>query len=54
VVQGDAVVVANYAWVLPLLDTVDIAIPAKTFLHRRYVSAPMVQPFVAPPVNADP
>ena len=54
VVQGDAVVVANYAWVLPLLKTVDIAIPAKTFLHRRYVSAPMAQPFVAPPVNADP
>lgn len=54
VVQADAVVVANYAWVLPLLKTVDIAIPAKTFLHRRYVSAPMAQPFVAPPVNADP
>ncbi|RYE10710.1 MAG: FAD-binding oxidoreductase [Hyphomicrobiales bacterium] len=54
VVQGDAVVVANYAWVLPLLKTVDISIPAKTFLHRRYVSAPMLAPFVAPPVNADP
>jgi len=54
VVRADAVVVANYAWVLPLLRTVDIAIPAKTFLHRRYVSAPMAQPFVAPPVNADP
>ncbi len=54
VVQGDAVVVANYAWVLPLLKTVDIAIPAKTFLHRRYVSAPLAGPFVAPPVNADP
>lgn len=54
VVQGDAVVVANYAWVLPLLKTVDISIPAKTFLHRRYVSAPMAAPFVAPPVNADP
>lgn len=54
VVQADAVVVANYAWVLPLLKTVDITIPAKTFLHRRYVSAPMARPFVAPPVNADP
>ena len=54
VVQADAVVVANYAWVLPLLNTVDISIPAKTFLHRRYVSASMAQPFVAPPVNADP
>ncbi len=52
--QADAVVVANYAWVLPLLKTADIAIPAKTFLHRRYVSKPMAAPFVAPPVNADP
>ncbi len=54
VVAADAVVVANYAWVLPLLKSVDIAIPAKTFLHRRFLSAPMEQPFVAPPVNADP
>jgi sarcosine oxidase, subunit beta len=54
VVTGDAVVVANYAWVLPLLQTAGIAIPAKTFLHRRFVSQPMATPFVAPPVNADP
>jgi sarcosine oxidase subunit beta len=51
---ADAVVVANYAWVLPLLATAGLAIPAKTFVHQRYVSAPLATPFVAPPVNADP
>ncbi|MEQ1769560.1 MAG: FAD-binding oxidoreductase [Devosia sp.] len=54
IVQADAVVVANYAWVLPLLKTAGLSIPAKTFLHRRFVSVPLEQPFVAPPVNADP
>lgn len=53
-VHADAVVVANYAWVLPLLRTAGLTIPAKTFLHRRFVSRPMKEPFVAPPVNADP
>lgn len=54
VIKGDAVVVANYAWVLPLLKTAGATIPAKTFIHRRFVSKPMATPFIAPPVNADP
>jgi sarcosine oxidase subunit beta len=54
VVSADAVVVANYAWVLPLLKTAGATIPAKTFVHRRFVSRPMPTPFIAPPVNADP
>jgi sarcosine oxidase subunit beta len=54
VIRADAVVVANYAWVLPLLATAGIAIPAKTFVHQRYVTTPFAAPFVAPPVNADP
>ncbi len=51
---ADAVVVANYAWILPLLETAGISIPAKTFVHQRYVSKPLASAFVAPPVNADP
>jgi sarcosine oxidase subunit beta len=54
VVTADAVVVTNYAWIVPLLKTVGLAIPAKTFVHQRYVSEPLNTPFVAPPVNADP
>lgn len=51
---ADAVVVANYAWVVPLLATAGLTIPAKTFVHQRYVSEPLDRPLVAPPVNADP
>jgi len=54
VIRGDAVVVANYAWVMPLLATAGLTIPAKTFVHQRYVTAPFATPFLAPPVNADP
>ncbi len=53
-IEADAVVVTNYAWIVPLLATVGLAIPAKTFVHQRYVSTPQPTPFVAPPVNADP
>src|SRR6185369_5689854 len=52
--RADAVVVANYAWIVPLLKTAGLSVPAKTFVHQRYVSAPQPTPFVAPPVNADP
>ena len=54
VLAADAVVVTNYAWILPLLATAGLTIPAKTFVHQRYVSAPLDGPVVIPPVNADP
>ena len=54
VLRADAVVVANYSWIVPLLATAGLQVPAKTFLQQRYVSAPQPKPFVAPPVNADP
>ncbi len=50
---ADAVVAANYAWILPLLATVGVKLPAKTFVHQRYVSEPLNSPLVLPPVNAD-
>lgn len=53
-VAADAVVVGNYSWILPLLATADLSIPAKTFVHQRYVSQPLDQPLAIPPVNADP
>ncbi len=53
-VEADVVVVTNYAWIVPLLATIGLAIPAKTFVHQRYVSQSLPAPFVAPPVNADP
>ncbi len=53
-VPADAVVAANYAWVLPLLATAGVVLPAKTFLHQRFVSSPLPAPASLPPVNADP
>jgi len=53
-VAADAVVAANYAWVLPLLATAGVALPAKTFIHQRFVSEPLPAPAAFPPVNADP
>lgn len=54
VMTADAVIVVNYAWILPLLATANLTIPAKTFVHQRYVSRPFASPFAIPPVNADP
>jgi sarcosine oxidase, subunit beta len=51
---ADTVILANYAWVLPLLATVGMSVPAKTFIHQRFVSSPLPEPGAFPPVNADP
>ena len=54
VVAADAVVAATYAWTLPFLASAGITLPAKTFVHQRYVSEPLAVPPPLPPVNADP
>jgi len=54
VVEADAVIVVNYAWILPLLASAGLSIPAKTFVHQRYVSRSFAAPIAIPPVNADP
>ncbi|MCF7687150.1 MAG: FAD-binding oxidoreductase [Cephaloticoccus sp.] len=52
--SADTVVVASYAWILPLLATAGLRIPAKTFIHQRFVSSPLPGAAAFPPVNADP
>jgi len=54
VIAADAVVAAAYAWTLPFLASAGITLPAKTFVHQRYVSEPLAAPPPLPPVNADP
>jgi len=51
---ADTVVVASYAWILPLLATAGLMVPAKTFVHQRFVSSPLPEPSSFPPVNGDP
>jgi len=52
--NADVVVAASYAWIVPLLASAGLAIPAKTFVHQRFVSSPLPEQFALPPVNADP
>lgn len=54
VIPADVVIVATYAWVQPLLASIGLSLPIKTFVHQRYVSAPLGSPVQFPPVNADP
>jgi len=51
--MADNVVCCSYAWILPLLATLGISLPAKTFIHQRFVSSPLAEPLRIPPVNAD-
>ena len=53
-IAADVVIVATYAWILPLLTAVGLSLPVKTFVHQRYVSAPLTSPVQFPPINADP
>jgi len=54
VIAADTVILANYAWVLPLLATAGMSVPAKTFIHQRFVSSPLSTRGAFPPMNADP
>lgn len=49
-----AVVSTTYAWTLPLLDRLGVRLPAKTFLHQRFVSNVCGFKVSIPPINADP
>jgi glycine/D-amino acid oxidase-like deaminating enzyme len=53
-IPADAVIVTTYAWAQPLLASIGVSIPLKSFVHQRYVSAPVANPAQFPPVNADP
>jgi glycine/D-amino acid oxidase-like deaminating enzyme len=54
VIPADVLIVAAYAWMQPLLASIGLSLPIKTFVHQRYVSAPLESPVQFPPVNADP
>jgi glycine/D-amino acid oxidase-like deaminating enzyme len=52
--EADAVVSGIHSWSLLLWKKLGLRLPIKSFVHQRYVSAPLAEPFVIPPVNADP
>jgi glycine/D-amino acid oxidase-like deaminating enzyme len=53
-VEADAVVSGMHAWTNRIWESFGVCWPVKSFVHQRYVSAEMPEPFVAPAVNADP
>ena len=53
-VDAEAVVSTVHVWSLPVWKELGLQLPMKHFVHQRYLSKPLPQPFVAPPVNADP
>ncbi|MEO6435047.1 MAG: FAD-binding oxidoreductase [Tepidisphaeraceae bacterium] len=52
--DADAVISGVHSWSLLLWRTLGFQLPIKSFVHQRFVSAPLDEPFVSPPVNADP
>jgi sarcosine oxidase subunit beta len=53
-VEADAVISGVHAWTNGLWESAGVLWPVKGFVHQRYVSNTMLEPFVAPAVNADP
>jgi sarcosine oxidase, subunit beta len=55
VIAASTVVSTVYSWTRLLLATIGITLPVKCFVHQRYVTVPLAQPFQAiPAVNANP
>jgi len=53
-IEADAVVSTVHVWSLPFWKQLELRMPMKSFVHQRYVTEPLDEPFVSPPVNADP
>jgi glycine/D-amino acid oxidase-like deaminating enzyme len=53
-IAADAVVGALYAWTNLVLQSVDLRLPVKAFVHQRYVTSPLQAPPAIPAVNANP
>ena len=53
-IEADAVVSTVHVWTLKVLETVGLQLPLKSFVHQRYVTAPLPAPVRIPAVNANP
>ena len=53
-IEADAVVSTVYCWTRPVLETVGISLPVKSFVHQRFVTEPLSEPIEIPAVNANP
>lgn len=53
-IEADAVVSTVHVWTLKVLETIRLQLPLKSFVHQRYVTAPLPAPVRIPAVNANP
>ena len=53
-VEADLVLCASHAWTTQLLSGVGWTVPAKYFVHQRFVTSPMGRPVELPAVNNHP
>lgn len=53
-IEADAVVSTVHVWTLKVLETIGLQLPLKSFVHQRYVTAPLHAPVRIPAVNANP
>lgn len=53
-IEADAVVSTVHVWTLKVLETIGLQLPLKSFVHQRYVTAPLPAPIRIPAVNANP
>ena len=53
-VEADAVVSTVHVWTLKVLERIGLQLPLKSFVHQRYVTAPLPAPIRIPAVNANP
>ena len=53
-IEAEAVVSTVHVWTLKVLETIGLQLPLKSFVHQRYVTAPLPAPVRIPAVNANP
>ena len=53
-IEADAVVSTVHVWTLKVLESIGLQLPLKSFVHQRYVTAPLPSPVQIPAVNANP
>lgn len=53
-IEADAVVSTVHVWTLKVLERIGLQLPLKSFVHQRYVTAPLPAPVRIPAVNANP
>ncbi len=53
-IEADAVVSTVHVWTLKVLESIGLQLPLKSFVHQRYVTAPLPSPVRIPAVNANP